>query len=151
MTEIMDEFIGKLYDKAEIENWNLPERMNEQIQLKENKFFFLTTFREETHGMRHVHFSIYPTKYEMVYFILVTLPEIKPQILSNVITYLKKLNYDIFNSTGFCSQENNCFFGVYISFYENLDKVRLIQDIGQFENVQEVKIFKYTCIGCTEE
>ena len=59
MAEIMDEFIGKLYDKADIEKWELPEKTKEQIGLKENKYFFLTSSREEKHGMRHVHFSIY--------------------------------------------------------------------------------------------
>jgi len=39
MGEVLDEFIGKLYDKAEIEKWNLPEKTKEQIRLKENKFF----------------------------------------------------------------------------------------------------------------
>ena len=102
MAEIINEFIGKLYDKEEIEKWNLPEKTKRQIGIKENKYFFLTSSREEKHGMRHVHFSIYPTKYEMVYFILIKLPKIKPQLLSDVLTYLKKFNYDVFNSTGFC-------------------------------------------------
>ena len=90
MAEVIDEFIGKLYDKADIEKWDLPEKTKEQIGLKENNYFFLTSSRQEKHGTNHVHFSIYPTKYEMVYFILVKLPEINPQVLSNVLTYLKK-------------------------------------------------------------
>jgi len=151
MAEIMNEFIGKLYDKVEIEKWDLPEKTKEQIGLKDNNYFFLTSCREEKHGMKHVHFSIYPTKYEMVYFILVKLPEINPKILSNVLTYLKTSNYDIFNSTGFCSQENTCFFGIYFSFSEDLNKEKIIKDVSDFENVQEVKIFKFTCIGCAED
>jgi hypothetical protein len=151
MAEIMNEFTGKLYEKAEIEKWDLPEKIKEQIGLKDNSYFFLTSCREEKHGMRHVHFSIYPTKYEMVYFILVKLPEINPKILSNVLTYLKKSNYDIFNSTGFCIQENTCFFGIYFSFSEDLKKGEIIRDMSEFENVQEVKIFKFSCIGCAED
>ena len=151
MAELMDEFIGKLYDKAEIEKWDLPEKTKEQIGLKDNNFFFLTSCREEKHGMKHVHFSIYPTKFEKVYFILVKLPEINPKILSNVLTYLKNSNYDIFNSTGFCSQENTCFFGIYFSFSEDLDKAKIIEDMSDFENVQEVTLFKFTCIGCAED
>lgn len=151
MAEVIDEFIGKLYEKAEIEKWNLPEKTKEQIGLNDNRYFFLTSSRQEKHGIRHVHFSIYPTKYEMVYFILVKLPEVNPQVLNKILTYLKHSKYDIFNSTGFCSKENTCFFGIYFSYFEDLNKEKLIGDVIEFENVQEVKIFNYTCMGCSEE
>ena len=150
MADVIDEFVGRLYHKSMLEKWNLPEKTKQQIGMDENEYFFLTSCREEKHGMRHVHFSIYPIKHEIVYFILVKLPEIKPQILSDVLEYLNNLNYDIFNSTGFCLQKDECYFGIYFSFSENLTDEAILNELKKFETILEVKIFKYTCIGCSE-
>jgi hypothetical protein len=154
MSELLKHYEVKLYSKDGIINWNLPKDIKNKIGLQSFDYFFLTTSKEEKHGTRHAHLSLYPTKYDKVYLLEVKVPQIAPELLGKVIKLLKeKMRYDILTSTGFCAGEKltDCHFGVFFSSSEIIDKKMLIQEIKEFENVEDIRIFSHTCEGCTEE
>ena len=154
MSELLKHYEVKLYDKDGIINWNLPKDIREKIGLEDFNYFFLASSKEEKHGMRHAHFSLYPTKYDKVYLIEVKVPQILPDLLGKVLKLLKEeMRCDILTSTGFCTGEKltDCHFGVFFSAANIIDKKILIQGIKELENVEDVRIFSHTCEGCEEE
>lgn len=150
MEEIIKNYNGKLYEKKAIEKWELPEGIKETIEKDDCDYFFLTTSRESQHGERHVHFTIYPTKYNAVNLLEVVVPEIIPLVLHETLKIIKEKGYDIITSTGFCTHENKCHFGVFFSVPSKCDSNDLILNIKKLDNIFSAKIFKYTCEGCFE-
>jgi hypothetical protein len=154
MSELLKHYEVKLYNKDGIINWNLPKEIKKKIGLKNFDYFFLASSKEEKHGTRHAHFSLYPTKYDTIYLIEVKVPQILPDLLGKVLKLLKEeMRYDILTSTGFCTGEKlkDCHFGVFFSSAKIIDKKALIQLIKELENVEDVRIFSHTCEGCKEE
>lgn len=150
MEELLNKYCGKLYDRDSIEKWDLPEGIKERMEFNENDFFFVTTSKESQHGQKHVHITIYPTKHEIVNLLEVEVPEIVPQVLSRTLEILKENGCDIIDSTGFCSSDKLCHFGVFFSIANQPDNDNLISNVKKLKNVQNVRIFNYTCEGCSE-
>jgi hypothetical protein len=152
MDKFFEFFQCKLYDKETILNWELPENVRERLGVENNEFFFLTTSKEDSHeGHNHVHLSLYPTKYEVINLLEVELPQIDPKILNKILKAITKHNFDILTSTGYCKDQNNCYFGIFFSKPLESDTQDLISEVKNIKNVLKVKIFNYTCDGCCEE
>ena len=151
MEELLNKYNGKLYDRKAIEKWNLPEGIKEGMEINENDYFFITTSKEDQHGQKHVHLTIYPTKHEVVNLLEVEVPEIIPQVLSHTLELLKENGCDIITSTGFCISENYCHFGVFFSVASQLDNDNLILSVKKLKDIRNVRIFKYTCEGYCED
>ena len=96
MKNFSEYFHCKLYEKETIENWELPEEIKKQLGLNENNYFFLATTKEDDHeGHKHVHLSIYPTKYDIINILEVEIPEIDPKILHKILNLIVKNNFSI--------------------------------------------------------
>ena len=82
MEEILAHYNGKLYSRKEIETWDLPRGLKEDLEMDKYEFFFITSSKEKEHGIqKHVHLSLYPTKFNIVHLLEVQLPVILPQVL----------------------------------------------------------------------
>ncbi|TXT67264.1 MAG: hypothetical protein BAJALOKI1v1_140032 [Promethearchaeota archaeon] len=154
MGNILEYFQGKLYRKETIEKWNLPIKVQEKLNIEENKYYFLTISpEEERHGHEnHIHLCLYPTKSEPVYLIEVETPVILPELLHKCLELIKENTKNIITTTGFCKSKELCYFGIFFSILDpnevNLDE--LIADIKKVEKVNDANIFKYTCEGSGE-
>jgi hypothetical protein len=151
MENIVKFFQGKLYSKESIKNWELPHRVVDKLDIENHEYFFLTISPEkEAHGQNHVHLCIYPTKSEPVYLLEVETPTILPELLHNCLEIIKKSVKNIITSTGFCKSENVCYFGVFFSLPETMDKdlEELLSEVKQLDNIRDINYFKYTCEGC---
>lgn len=148
--DILSHYNGKLYRKEKIEQWDLPPSIKDQIQLDEFDFFFLATSKKENHGQPHVHFTIYPSEYNLVFLLEVETGQILPQLLHKVLEVLKRDKLEIITSTGYCSHENLCHFGVFCSTPNKIDKKELLERIGKLEKVKNTNLYKFTCQGCEE-
>jgi hypothetical protein len=146
---ILDHFNGKLYNKDTIKRWDLPPQLEEQLALDTYEYFFLTSSAEqEKHGKEHLHFSVFPTKYDLVYLLEVETSTIIPQLLHDTLALIKEGGKDIITSTGFCTRENICYFGIFFST-ETVDPLdSLIEQIKKLENVRDAAVFQYSCKGC---
>jgi hypothetical protein len=149
MVEYLTEYQGKLYSKDAISKWDLPEKIKIQLGYEDYDYFFLTSSIEEKHGMRHVHFSVYPSKYNNVYLLDIQLKEINPAVIQDIIKLIKEKKYDVITSTGFCIHAHLCHFGVFFSFNEEIDETHLINSAHAINWVEEAVIFKYTCESCS--
>ncbi len=145
MIELLTHFNVKLYDKNSIEKWELPKGIKEQIGIDEHDFFLLTNSKEGKHGKKHVHFSVYPIKHKNVNLLEVEVPSILPKILHHTLECIKKKGYDIITSTGFCTHENICHFGVFFSNSIEGEKEDLILMVKSMENIDSVNIFTFSC------
>lgn len=146
---ILDHFNGKLYQKETIKKWELPPQLEEQLAFDRYDYYFLTTSTEqEKFGKDHLHFSIFPTKYNIVYLLEVETSTILPKLLHDTLTLIKKEGKDLITSTGFCTRENLCYFGIFFSTnnVEPLDA--LLDQVKKLENVYKAAVFQYSCEGC---
>lgn len=147
-TNIVDHFHGRLYKKEQIENWDLPARIQNDLGIEDFKYYFLTTsIEKEKHGHEHhIHFCLFPTKFETVFLLEVETPKIVPKLLHECLQIVKKEVKNILTSTGFCKTEDLCYFGIFFSLPESnkrqLNELRVaVEEINQ---VRDVNIFKYT-------
>ncbi|MBY8986748.1 MAG: hypothetical protein KGD65_16870 [Candidatus Lokiarchaeota archaeon] len=151
MEKFMDLFHCKLYDKETILNWELPEKVREQLGVDEFDYFFLTTSKEDSQkGHKHVHLSIFPTNYEVVNLLEVETPVIDPEILQNILKLVIKHKFDILTSTGTCKEKNKCFFGIFFSKPPDINSEDLILEVKKIKDVQNVKVYNVACDGCYE-
>ncbi|TFF92849.1 MAG: hypothetical protein EU543_04910 [Promethearchaeota archaeon] len=150
-THILDNFNGKLYHKETIKNWQLPQFLEEQLGIDKYEYFFLTTsIEQEKHGNDHIHLSIFPTKFNIVYLLEVETSTILPKLLHDTLNLIKQAGKDIITSTGFCSSENLCYFGIFFSS-KNIEQFdNLLDQIKKLENVHDALVFQYTCEGCKQ-
>jgi len=148
MEESIVNFHGKLYDKESIKNWNLPQSIEEKIGLNKFEFFFIATPREEKHGERHIHLSIYPTNYNTVFLVEILTPEVNPALVQKVLSNLKEEDFEILTSTGYCKKEELCHFGIFTAISCEFNIEELKSKLRNIEQVQDVFILKYTCEGC---
>ncbi|MFX1389080.1 MAG: hypothetical protein ACFE9Z_03340 [Promethearchaeota archaeon] len=152
MEEFIDFFHCKLYSKQDIMKWNLPERIIQKIGLDEYDYFFLATPREESHeGYKHVHLSIFPTKYDIINILVVEISSLNPKILEKVLRTVIKHKFDVITTTGTCKTKNNCFFCVFFSKPKDANIESLQFDVSHINEVRNVKISSYTCNGYCEE
>lgn len=152
MEKFLDMFNCKLYDRETILNWELPENVKEQLDIDNYEHFFLATSKEDSHeGYKHVHLSIFPTKYDVINLLEVEIPIIDPKILSNILKTVIKHDFDIITTTGFCKDENNCFLGIYFSKPLEINTQKLVSEVKKIKNIGNVKVFNYKCDGCFEE
>lgn len=150
MEEILDRFSGKLYDKKDILNWNLPIQIQQQIQLEKFDYFFLASSKEDKHGgLNHVHLEIYPSEYPEVYLLIIETDKINPNLINHVLSTLKEKKFDIIVSNGFCNNNNLCYFGVYFSVSKEPNRDELKSKIKKIGNITDINIIQYTCEGCT--
>jgi hypothetical protein len=141
---------GKLYSKEVIQTWDLPQNVKDQMQLEKFDYFFLSSSKKEEHGQPHVHFTVYPSQFDLVYLLEVETGQILPQLLHKVLEILKKEKVDIITSTGYCTHEDLCHFGIFYSTPETIEKNRLFEKVNQLEKVRNTDLFKFTCQGCQE-
>lgn len=153
MEKIASHFNGKLYDQKALKNWNLPDGIEKRLDFDNYEYFFLSTSveKQQHHGEHHIHFSIYPTKYNTVFLLQVETPTILPELLHNTLEILKDHDFDIITSTGFCTRDNICFFGIFYSVPENIESEDILPQVKKLENVNEALIFRYSCEGCFKE
>lgn len=144
---ILDHYNAKLYNKEAIDGWDLPEKTKESLVFNEFNYFFLTSAKEDDHGEHHVHFSIYPCKFDKVFLLEVQTAQIVPQLLHDVLSLLKNKEFDIITSTGFCTHKNLCHFGVFFSARKEIDE-SLITEIKKLEKVNTAMTYSFTCEGC---
>ena len=150
MPEIAKYYNGKLYDKKHLEDWNLPEGILNQLNFKNNdQYFVISSKEEQKHGQDHVHLSIYPTKFNVVYLLQIETPTIIPQILIDTLKIIRNKGFEIVTSTGFCKTENICYYGVFFGS-GNVNKESLLQEFNKLESINEANLFKFTCKGCIE-
>jgi len=150
MEELISEYYCRLYDKDAIKQWNLPQEMHDQLMLEKFDYFFLTSTKESEHGPKHIHFSIFPSKFDMVYLIDVELASLEPNLLANILMILNEKGYDILTSTGFSKNKKISHYGVYFSVPKEINKEELKTAIRTLEDVKDIKIFAYSCEGCIE-
>lgn len=148
--DLLSHFNGSLFNKKTIEKWDLPQNIKDQLEMDKFDYFFLSTSKKEEHGTPHVHFTFYPSEFNLVYLLEVETGQILPQLLHKVLEILKKDDLDIVTSTGYCTHENLCHFGVFYSTPRQIDKEELIKKINRLEKVKNADLFKYTCRGCEE-
>ena len=152
MNNFSEYFHCRLYDKETIINWNLPEKVKTQLGLDEYDYFFLATSKEDSHeGHKHVHFSIFPTKYNIINILEVEIPIIDPKILQKILKLIVKNNFDIITSTGTCKEKNKCFFGVFFSKSPESNTENLVSDVKKIKNVRSAKVANFTCEGYCEQ
>jgi len=152
MHKFFEIFHCKLYDKETILNWELPEKIKEQLGIDEYDYIFLATSKEDPHeGHKHIHFSIFPTKYEVINLLEVQIPIIDPKILNKILKSITNYSFDIITSTGYCKDQNNCFFGIFFSKPFESNTQDLISEVKKIKKINNVKIFNYTCDGCSEQ
>ena len=136
MEEILNQFSGKLYDKNDLLNWDLPQQIQQQLKLEEYDHFFLASSKEEKHGgLRHVHLSIYPSKYSEIYLLIIEINKIDPILINHVLTTLREKNYDILVSNGFCNKKDACHFGVYFSVSMEIFAGMTVDTIHSFKKM----------------
>lgn len=151
MEKFLELFHSKLYDKDTLLNWELPEKVKEQLGIDKYEFFFLTSAKENSHeGHKHVHLSIFPTNYEIINLLEVETPIMSPKILQKILKSVVQHKFEILTTTGTCKEKNKCFFGIFFSKPQNSTTADLILDLKKIKDVREVKIFNYTCDGCCE-
>ncbi len=152
MDEFTEFFHCKLYSKDDILKWKLPEKIKQKLGLNENNYFFLATPREESHeGHKHVHLSIFPTKYEAVHILEVELPNLNPKTLEKILNVVIKNNFDIITTTGTSKTKNKFYFGIFFSKPIDASTEVLQSEITKIKNVKDIKISHYTCNGYCEE
>ena len=148
-THILDNFNGKLYHKETIKNWQLPPFLEEQLGIDKYEYFFLTSSTEQKkHGNDHIHLSLFPTKFDIIYLLEVETSIILPNLLHDTLNLIKQAGKDIITSTGFCISENLCYFGIFFSSKEVEQFDNLLDQIKKLENVHDALVFQYTCEGC---
>lgn len=153
MEKIASHFNGKLYDRDAVKKWDLPDGIEERLDLDSYDYYFLSTSveKQQQHGEKHIHFSIYPTRFNTVYLLQVETPTILPELLHNTLEILKNNNFDIITSTGFCTRENICYFGIFYSVPEEIEPGNILSQVKNLDNVDEAIIFRYSCEGCFKE
>jgi len=150
MTDILDHYQGKLYDKEGIEHWDLPDSIKNQIEYDDYDYFFLASSKAEKHGQRHLHLSIYPIKFNIVYLLEIETPIINPRLMRSTLEHLRKKEFDIITSTGFCTHKELCHFGIYLSVPSQINTEDLISEIKKIEKVSNATIYTYSCEGCSK-
>jgi hypothetical protein len=148
MDEITRYYNGKLYDKSSINQWDLPPGIIDQLDFESNSHFFIISSKEqEKHSQDHIHLSIYPTKFSVIYLLQIETPTIIPQLLIDTLQIIKNKGFKIITSTGFCKTENKCYYGIFFGS-GSLNKEDLLQEFNDMENIENVSVFKFTCEGC---
>lgn len=145
----INHYNGKLYDKESLAAWKLPEGIREQIKFEEYEYFFISSPKAGRKEKSQVHIAIYPSKYNIVFLLEVITDKILPTLLKNVISVLGNYKFDIITSTGFCTHENICHFGIFFSVPDCLEKETILREISTLENVIQAEIYQYSCEGCT--
>ena len=134
MEEILDRYQGKLYSSDQIKKWDLPKGILNSIDFDNHDYFFLATSTEaKDHGEKHVHHTIYPSKYDIVYLLNVETSIIIPQLLHDCLDVINKEGLDLITSTGFCKQENLCYFGVFFSVARDLNADDFLGKVKKIE------------------
>ncbi|MHA1688130.1 MAG: hypothetical protein ACTSUN_02160 [Promethearchaeota archaeon] len=151
--KILYGFYSKLYSKETFSKWDLPEGIKEQLEFDVHDYFFISTSREhnkgKNHGQTHLHMNIYPINQDTVYLLEVRTKKVEPELLYEVLKILKRENYRIITSSGFCMQDEICFFGVWFGSESiDIDAGKLLKDIKEFEKAEEANLAKFTCEGC---
>ena len=143
-------FNCKLYTKEEIISWKLPEKIQVDLDLGNNNYFFVTTPSESKHeGHKHLHLSIYPTKYEIINMIEVKTSKIEPTVLTKILKDLNAQDVDIITSTGFCNKNDECFLGIFFSKQE--DKKVDLNNLKKIKEIKDINVFDYSCDGLCED
>lgn len=152
MERFIELFHCKLYDKDTILNWDLPEEVKKQLGIDDYDYFFLTSTKEDSHkGAKHLHLSIFPTNYQVVKLLEVAIPVINPEILQKILELVVKHKFEILTSTGTCVEKGKCFFGIFFSKPQGVNSEDLISDVKKIKDVQDAKVFDFSCDGCCEE
>ncbi len=146
-SNIIDHFHGRLYKKEQVVEWDLPISLQEDLNVRNYPYFFLTTSIEsEKHGHEHhIHFCLYPTQYEPVILLEVKTPKILPTLLTECLQLVKNEVKNILTSTGFCKTKDLCYFGIFFNLIDTSEeRLNEIKDaIVEIEPVRGVKLFKY--------
>lgn len=150
MEQLLSQYNGRLYSKKELEKWDLSNVIKKQISWEEFDYFFLTASKEEEHGQKHVHLTIYPSKFPIINLLEVEVPKILPKILHRTLEILKENNSNILTSTGFCTNSNMCHFGVFFSTPDKAISKPILVKMKDLKEVKSIKVFSYTCDGCFE-
>jgi hypothetical protein len=150
MVDIASKFYAKLYRKDDIKTWKLPPNMNEQLELDTYQYFFLVSTIEKSSEENHVHFSIYPLHESTVHLFQIHSEKIIPQLLSNALIIIKEAGFNIVTSTGFCTNADNCYFGIFTSTDYEFELKQILGQLTNLEQVRDVKIFDFSCEGCSE-
>lgn len=145
-------FHCKLYDKESIEKWNLPDIITDKFDFDENNYFFLVIPQEYHHeGHQHIHFTIYPTKYEKLHLMEVKLGTPEPELLNNILEILTKENYDIITSTMSAKTKTEYVFAIFFTIPDNEKLSNVMSKIKELKNVKKVIPSNFTCEGqCVE-
>ncbi|MHA1805135.1 MAG: hypothetical protein ACTSU4_11515 [Promethearchaeota archaeon] len=151
--KILHGFYSKLYDREAFSKWDLPEGIKEQLEFDAHEYFFISTSREHDkgkgHGQTHLHINIYPVDKDTVYLLEVQTKKVEPELLYEVLSLLKKENYTILTSSGFCTEKDICFFGVWFSSEQvDINVNKLLGSMQEFKKVEEVNMAKFSCEGC---
>ncbi|MBY8983403.1 MAG: hypothetical protein KGD57_10660 [Candidatus Lokiarchaeota archaeon] len=147
MDNIVDHFNGKLYSKEMIRKWKLPFKLEDELEINEFDYFFITSSKEEPHSKKHIHISLFPTRYSIIYLLEVKTSTIIPELLHKSLKMIREKKNDIITSTGFCTHKNVCFFGIFFSSSNKDSLDNLKEGIKKFEKVDDVKFYKYTSEG----
>ena len=152
MDNFTDIFNCKLYDKKDILKWELPEKIIQKLGIDEYDYYFLATPREESHeGHKHIHLSIFPTKYSSINVLEVVISTLHPKLIEKILKTVVKHKFDIITSTGTCKAKNVCYFGVFFSKPPEASIEALQSEVSKIKEIQDVKISNYTCKGyCAE-
>ena len=152
MDKFPDIFNCKLYNKEDILKWELPEKIKQKLGIDKYNYFFLAIPKEESHnGHKHVHLSIFPTKYDSINIVVVEISTLNPKILENILSAVVKHKFDIITSTGTRKSKNKCLFGVFFSKPKEANIENLYFDISHINEVKKVNISSYTCSGYCQE
>ena len=152
MDTFTDIFDCKLYNKKDILKWELPKKIIQKLGIDEYYYFFLATPREESHeGHKHIHLSIFPTKYSSINVLEVAISTLNPKILEKILKTVVKHKFDIITSTGTCKAKNICYFGIFFSKPPESSIKDLQLEVSKIKEIKNVKISNYTCDGyCAE-
>jgi hypothetical protein len=152
MEKLHDIFQCKLYNKKNILNWELPPNVQKQLGINKYEYFFLAVSKEKKHkGHEHIHFSIFPSRYNNIQLLEVEVPFILPDTLFEILKILKKYNFDILTTSGYCNKKNRCYFGIFFTKSPESELESPINEIRKIENIYFVKSSKYTCEGYCQD
>jgi hypothetical protein len=143
-------YSGKLYEKGKIIAWDLPADCKAQLQMDKYKNFFFASVQVEENKDNNIHFTIYPTNNDHVYYVEVKMEKIVPEILHKTLNLLRNYEMEIIKSTGICLQAQFCYFGIFFSKMDCIETEEIAKIIREMEGTLDVKLFCYSTEGCCE-